>query len=115
MILIAILVVTCALLLLGSIAVVKLRPAWSQRRVVIAVAIPLPVLLFCVSLLSYLDASDTMSQGCDIDVCEPRGLLAAGGMAYSAFLFIAGMIIAGSVAAKFGTAATDEYSKSFEL
>lgn len=114
MILLAILAVTCALLFLGSIAVVKLRPAWSQRRVVIAVAVPLPLLLFCVSLVTSLKASEAMQQGCEIDVCEPRGYVAAGGMIYSIFLFIAGMIIAGSVHARFGKSNSGERHMSFE-
>ncbi|MDP3551044.1 MAG: hypothetical protein Q8R81_11690 [Novosphingobium sp.] len=114
MILVAILAVTCVLLFLGSMAVVKLRPDWSLRRVVIAVAIPLPLVLFCVSLIAFLDASEAMGQGCEIDVCEPRGYVAAGGMFYGFFLFIAGMIIAGSVASKFGKSTSGEHTESFE-
>lgn len=114
MILLAILAGTCAVLFLGSIAVVRLRPHWSPRRVVIAVAIPLPLVLFCVSLIAFLDASEAMGQGCEIDVCEPRGYVAVGGMFYSFFLFIAGMIIASSVASKFGKSTSGEHSKSFE-
>lgn len=114
MILLAILAVTCVLLFLGSLAVVKLRPEWTQRHVVIAVAIPLPLLLFCVSLASSLQASEAMQQECDIDVCEPRGYVAAGGMIYSLFLFIAGMIIAGSVYAKFGKSTSGEHPVNFE-
>lgn len=101
-IVVAILAVTLGLLAVGAWALARFRPNWSRRRSAFFLAFPAQFLIFAGAYWNSVIADQQLQQGCDIDICEVNGIVAAICMGYAIFASFAGLVISLCTANIFG-------------